>query len=169
VVQRVRQAALGAYGHQELPFERLVELLQPGRGARRTPLFQVMFALQNAPVPAMEAPGLRLTLLAVDSGTSKFDLSLFAVETVEGLELVMEYSAELFEPATVDRMLVHYRVLLEGIVANPEQRIGAIPMLTDEEKNQMQASWDDSGYDEFATELDDGLDEDLNDPVQQGK
>jgi non-ribosomal peptide synthetase component F len=116
-----------------------------------------MFALQNAPVPALSAPGLRLTPLDVESGTSKFDLSLFAVETAEGLDLVMEYSADRFEPATVDRMVVHYRVLLEGIVANPDQRIGAIPMLTEEERNQMQVDWDDPEFEEITAGWDDSL------------
>jgi non-ribosomal peptide synthetase component F len=100
-----------------------------------------MFALQNAPVPALEAPGLRLTPLAVDSGTSKFALSLFATETAEGLELVMEYSAELFEPATVDRMLVHYRVLLEEALTHPERPVGELAMVTDEERRQLLARW----------------------------
>jgi hypothetical protein len=162
LVQRVRQSAIEAYGHQELPFDRLVELLQPARGSRGTPLFQVMFALQNAPVPVMEAPGLRVTPLAVDSGTSKFDLSLFARETAEGLELVMEYRTDRFEPGTIDRMLEHYRVLLEEALAHPERPVGELAMLTDEERSQMLARWSGPSLDGLGANLEGATDGDVD-------
>ena len=94
------------------------------QAARRS--FQVMFALQNAPLPALQAPELLLTPLELSSRTSKFDLTLFATEVPEGLRLTMEYSTDLFDAATVDRMLAHYRVLLEEIIAHPDQPIGAL-------------------------------------------
>jgi amino acid adenylation domain-containing protein len=162
LVGRVRRVAIEAYGHQELPFEKLVEALQPERGARWTPLFRAMFTVQNAPLPALQSPEMVLTPLEVFSETSKFDLDLSATESPERLELTMEYNVDLFDPATVDRMLMHYRLLLEGIVADPDQRIGAIPMLSQEERSRMQASWGDSGFDEFAAGLDEGVDGDLD-------
>ena len=92
--------------------------MQPDRESGRSPLFQVMFALQNAPLPALRSPEMSLTPLEAPSGTAKFDLTLFAVESAEGLRLTMEYSSDLFDPATVDRMLAHYRILLEAAVAH---------------------------------------------------
>src|SRR5262249_47049066 len=139
LVDRVRRVAIEAYGHQELPFEKLVEVVQPQRGARRTPLFRVMFAVQNAPLPALQSPELALTPLEVSSETAKFDLSLFATESPEGLELMMEYNSDLFDPPTVDRMLAHYRALLEEAVAHPNRPIGELAILTDEEQRQLLA------------------------------
>lgn len=137
LLRRVRQASLGAYAHQDLPFEQLVFVLHPRRDTSRPPVFQVMFSLQNAPLPALESPDLVLTPLDPDSGTAKFDLTLFAMETERGLDLGLEYDADLFDPATIDRMLGHLRVLLEGIVVNPDQRIGMLPMMTEQERSQL--------------------------------
>ena len=119
--------------------------MHPDRDTGRSPLFRVMFALQNAPLPALRSPELGLTPLEAPSGTAKFDLSLFAAEGPEGLRLAMEYSSDLFDPATIDRMLAHYRVLLESIVAEPDQPIGLLPMLTDEERRQVLAGWGSGG------------------------
>jgi hypothetical protein len=165
LLRRTRRTAIGAYSHQDIPFERLVTALQPGRETGRTPLFQVMFALQNAPLPALRSPELALTPLETPSGTAKFDLTLYAAEAPDGLRLIMEYSSDLFEPATVDRMLAHYRVLLESIVAQPDQPIGALSMLTPEERRQMLTGWGagqtDNGWgDGELDELPDGLDDD---------
>ena len=141
LLRRTRRTALGAYAHQDLPFERLVSALDDGPESGRTPLFQVMFALQNAPLPAPRSPELALTPLEAPSGTAKFDLTLFAAEESGGLRLTMEYSTDLFDPATVDRMLAHYRVLLGAVVAHPDRPIGALPMLTEDERWRVLEEW----------------------------
>jgi aspartate racemase len=147
----VRQESLGAYAHQDLPFERLVEVLHPQRDPGRTPLFQVMFVLQNAPLPALKSPELELTPLEVEIGAAKFDLTLFVTESDEGLLATMEYSSDLFEAATIDRMLGHYRTLLEGVVAQPERPIGTLPMMTEEEQRQVLGQWNDTATEDLAS------------------
>ena len=132
---RVREVALGAYAHQDLPFEQLVEALQPERSLSHQPLFQVMFALQNAPMPALELPDLTLSSLKIDSGTAKFDLTLSMEDTEQGLVGSLEYNTDLFDAATITRILKHFQTLLEGIVANPEQRLLALPLLTQPERH----------------------------------
>src|SRR6185437_9008494 len=91
LLRRTRRAAIDAYAHQDLPFERLVTALHPGRDTGRSPLFQVMFALQNAPLPSLRSPEMSLTPLDAPSGTAKFDLTLYAWEEPAGLRLIMEY------------------------------------------------------------------------------
>ena len=108
-----------------------------------------MFALQNVPSPALQAPELLLTPLELSSRTSKFDLTLFATEVPEGLRLTMEYSTDLFDAATVDRMLAHYRILLEEIIAHPDQPIGALRMLTEEERTQVLVGWNAAAIDDL--------------------
>ena len=111
---------LGAYAHQDLPFERLVEELLPARDLGRTPICQVLFALQNAPAGALELPGLELALLPVDIGIAKFDLSLILEETADGaLAATLEYSTDLFDATTVRRWARHLETLLRGIAAEP--------------------------------------------------
>ena len=146
---RVRHAALGAYAHQDLPFDKLVGVMHPGRDASRTPLFQVMFVLQNAPLPAPSSPDMTLTPLPSTSGTAKFDLTFNATEVVEGLKVEVEYSTDLFDAATIDRMLGHFLKLLEGIVAEPDSPVGSIPMMTEEERRRLigQANDADNGPD----------------------
>ena len=100
-----------------------------------------MFALQNAPLPSLHSPELALTPLEAPSGTAKFDLTLYAAESAEGLNLTMEYSADLFDPATIDRMLAHFRVLLEAIVEQPDRPVDALPMLTEAERRQVLQDW----------------------------
>ena len=121
LVQRVRETALGAYAHQDVPFEMLVEVLQPERSMSYTPLFQVLFVLQNAPQEKLELPGLTLDLLDIDSGTAKLDLMLSLEESEEGLEGICEYSTDLFDEATIRRLLGHFETLLEGVVNNPDE------------------------------------------------
>jgi aryl carrier-like protein len=154
LLRRTRRTAIEAYAHQDLPFEKLVTVENRDRGRGRTPLFQVMFALQNVPMPALQAPELLLTPLEPSSRHSKFDLTLFATEVPEGLRLTMEYSTDLFDAARVDRMLVHYRVLLVEIVAHPDLPIGALRMLTNEERTQVLVGLNAAQSDEFATTLD---------------
>ncbi len=141
---RVRQVALGAYAHQDLPFEYLVEALQPERDVSFTPLFQVSFTLKNAPqIPEM--PGLELSPLRVESLAAQFDLSLSIEITEPGLIASFEYNTDLFEAATITRMLGHFQNLLEGIVANPEQRLGELPLLNAAEQHQLLVEWNEEG------------------------
>jgi amino acid adenylation domain-containing protein/non-ribosomal peptide synthase protein (TIGR01720 family) len=134
---RVREVCLGAYAHQDLPFERLVEELQPSRDLSGTPLVQVMLTLQNAPKSAARVPGLSISPLQAEVRTSKFDLTLFVAGDERGLLLDVEYKKELFEEATISRMLAHLEMILAAVVANPDQPISAIPLLTPAERNQL--------------------------------
>ncbi len=147
LLKRVREVALGAYAHQDLPFELLVERLQPQRSLSHAPLFQVMFVLQNAPISALELPGLTLTPLEGDSDTSKFDLTLYMTETLEGLVGNLEYNTDLFEVNTIQRMVSHLQTLLEGIVANPQQRLSELPFLTESEQHKLLREWNDTKVD----------------------
>jgi non-ribosomal peptide synthetase component F len=150
LLRRVRSAALGAYAHQDLPFERLVNALHAEREGNRTPLFQVMLAVQNAPLPPLESPELTITPLEPEIGAAKFDLILFVIDLPDKFELTMEYDAGLFDAATIDRMLEHMQRLLEGAVAEPDQPVGALPMLSEAERQLML-----QGSDDAATALDD--------------
>ena len=143
LLQRVRETALGAYAHQDLPFELLVEQLQSERDLSHTPLFQVMFVLQNAPMSALELPDLTLTALENESKTAQFDLTLSMRETEFGLEGSWEYNTDLFESATIARMVGHFQTLLEAIVANPQQCLSDLPILTQTEQ-QLLGSWNDT-------------------------
>ncbi|HEY0737984.1 MAG TPA: amino acid adenylation domain-containing protein [Herpetosiphonaceae bacterium] len=137
---RVRQTTLGAFAHQDLPFERLVEVLQPARDPSRSPLFQVMLALQNAPSEALKLPGLMFEPIAVGSGTAKFDLMVLMTEDADGLMGSLEYNTDLFDHDTMTRLIDHYHTLLDGIVAHPEARLADLPLLPAAEWQQM-ALW----------------------------
>ena len=140
LLRRVRQVALEAYAHHDLPFEQLVEALRPQRDVSHNPLFQVSFTLQNT--PQLETiPGLTLNQVKVKRLTSQFDLSL--VIEITGGELIasFEYNTDLFEAATITRMLGHYRNLLEGIVFNPDQNLLGLPLLSEAEQYQQLAIW----------------------------
>ncbi len=141
LLKRVKQVALGAYNHQDVPFEKLVEELRPARDPSRNPLFQVSFALQNATRTSLELPGLTLSPMEVHSGTTKFDLSLSILEGAEGLKATWEYDVDLFDSARIARMVDHFRVLLEGIVANPGRKISELPLLTAAERDQILVEW----------------------------
>ncbi|WNG46585.1 amino acid adenylation domain-containing protein [Archangium minus] len=141
LLRQVKETALGAYAHQELPFEKLVEELKPARDTRRTPLFQVAFALQNTPSPELALPGIVSRSLSLAGQTSRFDLTLSLRETAAGLEGVVEYNTDLFEASTIDRMFGHLRMLLEGVVANPGCRIGELPLLSEEERRRVLVEW----------------------------
>ncbi|BAY60048.1 amino acid adenylation domain-containing protein [Calothrix brevissima NIES-22] len=137
----VRNVVLEAYNHQELPLEKLVETLQPERDMSHTPIFQVMFALQNAPMPALEFSGLQLTPLEIDNGTAKFDLTLDLAETPDGIKGWLEYNTDLFDAETIQRMAGHFQTLIAGIIANPEQQLSDLPLLTEPEKYQILEEW----------------------------
>ena len=144
---KVREVALDAYDHQELPFEKLVDELLLERSPSHMPLVQVMFALQNAPQPALKLPRLTLEPIDVDSGTAKFDLSLSMRDTEQGLKGTLEYATDLFDYTTISRMLGHFQTLLEGIVAHPEHRLTDLPLLTEAERYQILAEWNDATAD----------------------
>ena len=144
LLTRVREVALGAYAHQDIPFEKLVEALHPERNLSYSPLFQVMFVLQNAPATLPEFEGLTLRSFSVDSETAKFDLTLSMHEEAGGLRGSLQYSTDLFDEVTIDRMLIHFEVLLGGIVGDPEQRISEVPIVTQTEKHQLLVEWNDT-------------------------
>ncbi|MBW4660753.1 MAG: amino acid adenylation domain-containing protein [Drouetiella hepatica Uher 2000/2452] len=136
LLEQVRDMALDAYAHQDLPFEQLVEVLQPQRSLSHTPLFQVMFVLQNAPIPNVELPGLQVRTIETDRGTAQFDLMLLLEETTEGLVGTIEYNTDLFELDTIARMVGHYQTLLKAMAANLDRPISDLPLLTSVEQQQ---------------------------------
>jgi len=126
-VARVREVVLGAYTHQDLPFEKLISELQLQRKSSSAPVLPVGFALQNmAESGTLELPGLHLASLAVENRTAKNDLTLWIGETQNGLRVAIEYSTDLFEPRTVERVLEDFQRVLERIVADPAQRLSAL-------------------------------------------
>jgi amino acid adenylation domain-containing protein/non-ribosomal peptide synthase protein (TIGR01720 family) len=143
LLERVRDTALAAYAHHDLPFEMLVDALQPERELSHSPLFQVMFGLQTAPTEALELPDLRLSPLVLDMGTAKFDLTLSVTEREDGLGGMIEYNSALFEADTIERMVQHWQTLLSAIAADPDQPIGDLAMLTPTELAQFR-DWNDT-------------------------
>ncbi|HEY9875967.1 MAG TPA: amino acid adenylation domain-containing protein [Candidatus Obscuribacterales bacterium] len=165
LLSRVKEVALGAYAHQDVPFEKLVEELHPERKLNQNPLFQVVFALQNAPMEPLELPGLILRPQQIDVGTTRFDLEFHLwernsreatarshnnglwVDSSEGISGLIVYSTDLFDEATITRMLGHFQTLLENIVANPEARITQLPILTQPEQHQLLIEWNNTQVD----------------------
>lgn len=141
LLERVRQVAIEAYENQNIPFDQLVVALNPERRLNNTPLIQVLFVLQNAPTQSLEIPGLKLALSELYNETAKFDLTFSVGETSEGLSLTVEYSTDLFESTTIQRMINHYCNLLQSAIASPEQTISQLPMLSEQEKNQLLFEW----------------------------
>jgi amino acid adenylation domain-containing protein len=147
LLAQVREVALGAYAHQDLPFEQLVEKLHPQRNLSHTPLFQVMFQLQNTPTSSLELPGLSLMPLKFDNETAKFDLALEMLDSEKGLIANLEYNTEIFYADTITRLLGHLQTLLIGIVANPQQRLSDLPLLTANEQHQLLVEWNNTQTD----------------------
>ena len=143
LVERAREAALGAFARQDLPFERLVRELRPERSLAHAPLFQVMLALHNVPTPTLELPGLSFRALAADPGTAKFDLVLELTEETEILG-TLEYAADLFDRTTAERLTGHLEVLLEAAAADPDLPLSALPLMTAAESRQI-AAWSGGG------------------------
>jgi amino acid adenylation domain-containing protein len=138
LLDRVRDMSLEAFAHQDLPFERLVEELVPQRDLAVSPLFQALFALQNAPGRPLVVPGLVLAPLLVDSGMTKFDLTLTLWETAEGFSGMLEHNTDLFDRATAERLLARFSALLEGALARPAAAVQDLPLLLREELLQIQ-------------------------------
>jgi amino acid adenylation domain-containing protein/non-ribosomal peptide synthase protein (TIGR01720 family) len=138
LLQRSREVALEAYDHQDLPFEKLVDELQLARNLSYTPLFQVMFTLQNTPNVSYSLPGLTMRPLEIEQQTANFDLSLTMEVAGEKLIGSIEYNTDLFDAATINRMVGHFSSLLESIIANPTEHIGNLTILTEKEQKQLQ-------------------------------
>jgi hypothetical protein len=138
---RVKEAALGAYAHQDLPFEKLVEVLQPVRDLSRQPVFQVLLALQNVPRERIDLPGLRLSRLSGEPVTAKLDLSLYLHEVDQGLQGQFEYATDLFDRPTIERLAGCFGGILERIVADPDRPISELPLLSEAERHQLVSEW----------------------------
>ncbi|MGW2378204.1 amino acid adenylation domain-containing protein, partial [Kitasatospora sp. NPDC001683] len=150
LVDRVRTADLAAFAHQELPFDRLVEALNPSRAANRHPLFQVMLVLQSTPASELDLPGLEVRKEQIHPGGAKFDLSLSLTETRDGdgapggLEGYVEYSTDLFDRETVATLVQRLERLLHAVVADPAGPIGAVDLLTEAEHRLLTTGWNDT-------------------------
>lgn len=147
LLARVKEASLGAYAHQDLPFEKLVAELQPVRDLSRQPLFQVLFALQNVPREKLQLEGLRARRIAENDPMAKLDVSLYLHETVEGIEGFLEYATDLFDARTIDRIASHYHVVLAAIVTAPKARLSELPVLTEQERQSAIVDWNDTRAD----------------------
>ena len=141
LLMRVREVSLQAYSHQDLPFEKLVDALHPQRSLSHLPLFQVMFDIQNAPIASLDLPDLSISSFPVETGTAKFDLALSIENTSSGLIAEWEYNTDLFDDSTIAQMARNFHTLLIGIVANPQQRISQLPLLTEIEQQQLLVDW----------------------------
>ncbi|WP_250855347.1 non-ribosomal peptide synthetase, partial [Anabaena sp. PCC 7938] len=141
LLSRVRRVCLEAYTHQDVPFEQLVEVLQPERNLSHTPIFQVMFALQNALMGELQLPNLTVTALEALVQTAKFDLTLSMSERNGQLIGEWEYNTDLFDGSTIERMIQHFQMLLSGILAAPHQCIWELPLITEKEKHQLLIEW----------------------------
>ena len=142
---RVSDVVSGAREHQNVPWDRLVEAVQPDRDASRNPVFQVLFSLEDAEL--LPDSDFGIADLAADAGTLKVDLQLQLCDRAEGLAAHFSYSTDLFDAATIVRMAGHFQKLLEGIVANPNEQISRLPLLTDAERHQLAVEWNDTGMD----------------------
>jgi amino acid adenylation domain-containing protein len=148
LLQRTWAVVIGAHAHQDVPFEKLVEALQPERDLSRAPLFQVMFVLQNASTGSIKLPGLELSLLPSDSGTARFDLTLSLAETADGLTGMLEYNTDLFERERMERLLGHFKELLAAVVRAPAERVFELPLMGAAERRQVLHEWNETerGY-----------------------
>lgn len=147
LLRQTREVAIAAYAHQDLPFEKVVEVMRPDRDLSRAPLFQVMFQLRNLPKRGVNVPGLEVESISLDIGVSKFDLSLEITDDSKGLECRFEYNNDLFDTATILRMQHHFRNLLENFVGHSDQRISELTFLTEMERHQLLVKWNNTKKD----------------------
>jgi amino acid adenylation domain-containing protein len=138
---RVREMTLDAYANQNVPFEQLVSAILPGRDSSHATLFQVMFVLQNAIQGKIKLADLKIRRLPVDSGTAKMDLIVTVCDELDGLEIWFEYNTDIFEAATIERMMGHFQELLSGIVRDLDVRISQLPLITERERHQLLFEW----------------------------
>ncbi|RKG94450.1 amino acid adenylation domain-containing protein, partial [Corallococcus carmarthensis] len=144
LLAQVKATTLGAYEHQHVPFEKLVEVLQPSRDLSRSPLFQVMLVLQNAPAEALRVPGMAFQPIPLEGNSSRFDLSLTLFEVPQGLTGFLEYSTDLFDASTVQRLMGHFGVLLASLAAQPDARVSALPLMTAAEQQRLLVEWNET-------------------------
>ncbi len=144
LVARARRAALEAYAHQDLPFERLVEELRPERRLSHNPIFQVMFALQNTPLRAIDLPGLTFSPVDFAFPATRFDLEVFFTETAGGLAVQLTYATDLFDAITIARLEGHLDTLLAAALADPSRRLSELPLLPAPERHQLLLGWNDT-------------------------
>ncbi|HEY0366803.1 MAG TPA: amino acid adenylation domain-containing protein, partial [Pyrinomonadaceae bacterium] len=145
LIGRVKEVAVSAYAHQDLPFEKLVEELNPARDVSQTPVFQVMFGLQNAPRAAADLHNLNVRRIPTEVRTAKFDLTLLLSDTANGLSGWLEYNADLFESSTIERLRNHFENLLASVAATPDLSISALPLLGAQEQQQILLDWNNTG------------------------
>ena len=141
LLQHVREEAFGAYQHQDIPFERLVEAFRPARDASRTPFFQVMLALQNVPAEQLSMPGLSVEAVEVDTRTSKFDSSLYFTERQGALEGYVEWNTDLFEREAIARLVLHFETLLDAAVGSADRPLAALPVMDAAERQRTLVDW----------------------------
>jgi amino acid adenylation domain-containing protein len=141
LLRQVKETTLEAYAHQDVPFERLVELLLPQRDLTRMPLFQVLFVFQNVPFTNLELGTAKMLPFDIDNGAAQFDVTLMLEETGSGMEGSVAYNTGLFDGTTIRRMIEHYQMVLSGMVKNPEQPIAWLPLLTSIERKQVTEEW----------------------------
>ncbi|HSV65997.1 MAG TPA: amino acid adenylation domain-containing protein [Mycobacteriales bacterium] len=144
---KVKETVLGALAHQEIPFERLVDEIQPERDTSRTPLFQAMVILQNTPNEGVDLLGLRGAEITPPLVNASFDLSMEFGEHAGGLCGLVSYSTDLFDTATIERMVQHLQVLLAGIVTDPGRTVDELPLLTEAERHRVLEEWNDTALD----------------------
>ncbi len=145
LLRREREASLAAYDNQDLPFECLVEELEPERNLSRNPLFEVLFAVLNAPKAPLSLPGVVATSVDEGTTTTRFDLEVHVLESRGGLSVHFIYNVDLFDAPTIERMVAHYERLLEAIVAAPDARLSELPLLSDTERRQAVEIWNKTG------------------------
>jgi non-ribosomal peptide synthetase component F len=141
VLAKVREVTLGAYSHQDVPFEKLVEMLRPERKTSHTPLIQAVFTLPSPESTQYEFTGLTIQSEVADLETSKFDLACHVINDDQAPLVHLTYNRDLFEPATIQQLLSHWLVVLENMISNPDQQIGDFPLVSKEELEQFLSSW----------------------------
>jgi amino acid adenylation domain-containing protein len=141
LLRQVREVTLDAYAHQEVPFDRVVQALHPDRDLSRQPLIDVLFVLQNLPLPDLHLPALRVRSQLVDTDTAKFDLNLLMHETGAGVSGRLEYSTDLFDRPTIEQLSRCYVRLLEAAADAPQTPAGALPLLADEDRDRIRHGW----------------------------
>ncbi len=147
LLSRARQVCLEAYANQDVPFEKLVQELQPQRNLSHDPLFQATFAFQNTPTCPLKLAGVTVQDFDLGSGIASFDLHLFIVEEEAGLHGWLVYNTDLFDTATIARLVSHFQMILDAIVANPDQRVSELSLLTEDERRQLLVQWNDTKKD----------------------
>jgi amino acid adenylation domain-containing protein len=145
LLERVRDMVLGAFAHQDLPFDRLIEAVRPTRALSHAPLFQVMVILQNMPSETVRLPELTVLPVAVETSSAKFDLTLSLIETEDGLKGTLEYDTALFEADTARRLLGHFSILLGAMAAAPEQPLSTLSLTSAAERDAEVRGWNDTG------------------------